>query len=474
MNKIEDLQKLKELLDSGVLTQEEFESEKEKILNRPTSTVLPAKVGTNITSWEANLKSFLSDSQLDDNASAWFSTKLIQSILLGAGLVILIVGFTACPMRYFEMFAVSLLGTFLLVCASRTKGILPKVIPACLTLTVVALCFSHYNKIEGSSARVYRLEDLNWSFFYSLGFVLLMNLFMPKLTSVKKRVISTFLLAIPLNPTFWALNITGAVKIYRDSFEMFVFYSHTTILAALATIATLFVYYLLVSQIEIDWKKYLAITKDYVKKIPDYAVRYKKWGIVLVVMLLLGFGISHWNDYQKQKAAEQLAIEQARQDSIDRVERAEQARLAAIEQARQDSIDKVEHAAFVRKYENIGLIITDVGMISGRDSDGDTTKGIRFSIFNPTSKTIKYVTASMVAINGVGDVMSYEKTCRGIGPVPPYETGEWRFDDVFYDKNDIIDDLRVSFRVIYTNGTSKSVRLKDAKYDSYIDDDWFR
>ena len=173
---------------------------------------------------------------------------------------------------------------------------------------------------------------------------------------------------------------------------------------------------------------------------------------------------------EKEKLA---AIEQARQDSIAAVEQARQDSIAAAEQARQDSIERAEHAAFAKKYSNIGLIITEVKMTRGKDKDGDLTKGLSFAIFNPTKKKIKYVVASMVAINAVDDVMSYEKTCRGIGPVDSYDYASWSFDDVFYDKNDVIDDLRVSFRVIYTNGTSKTVRVKDALYKGHFHYSWF-
>ena len=124
------------------------------------------------------------------------------------------------------------------------------------------------------------------------------------------------------------------------------------------------------------------------------------------------------------------------------------------------------------KYKKVGLIITKVKMTRGTDKDGDATKGIDFTIFNPTNKTIKYVVAVCAPVNGVGDVMGYEKTCRGIGPVAPHHYGSWSFDDVFLDRNDIIDDLRGYFRVIYTNGSSKNIRINDA----YVDDfktSWF-
>lgn len=198
--------------------------------------------------------------------------------------------------------------------------------------------------------------------------------------------------------------------------------------------------------------------------------------LLIVITNIIALTISE----QKEAKQAQIALEQKQKEDIDRMvqeqldaaARAEEERLAAIEQARLDSIDKVEHQEFVKKYNNLGLIITKVKMTSGKDKDGDKTKGIDFGIFNPTNKCIKYVIVSCQPVNGVGDVTGYEKTCRGIGPVDAHNYASWSFDDVFYDKNDIIDDLKVSFRVIYSNGSSKVIRLKDAMVDDF-NSSWF-
>lgn len=213
--------------------------------------------------------------------------------------------------------------------------------------------------------------------------------------------------------------------------------------------------------------------------------------IAVIALLVVVIECQRRKVLAEEEAARQAAIEAAYNDSIEAIEYAKQAkidaekrRLAAIaqarrdsiravERARKDSIERAEHAAFAKKYSNIGLIITKVEMTRGKDKDGDLTKGLSFRIFNPTKKKIKYVVASMVAINAVDDVMSYERTCQGIGPVDSYDYGSWSFDDVFYDKNDVIDDLRVSFRVIYTNGTSKTVKVKDALYKGHFHYSWF-
>ena len=143
-----------------------------------------------------------------------------------------------------------------------------------------------------------------------------------------------------------------------------------------------------------------------------------------------------------------------------------------IKKAESDGRQKAEEEAEKRRqeeykqnrrayWERIGLVINEVKMISGYE-----TKGISFRVTNPTEKTIKYVVAHINGINQVGDRCTSIKTCRGIGPIAPRETGTYEFDDVFSDKNDIIDDISVIFQVVYMNGGTKIVRLKDANTNS--------
>ena len=113
-------------------------------------------------------------------------------------------------------------------------------------------------------------------------------------------------------------------------------------------------------------------------------------------------------------------------------------------------------------------------MISEISKEGEDTKGIRFSVINPSPKTIKYVVAYVTGINRVGDKCTYQKQCRGIGPITQFESGVFSFDDVFVDRNGIIDDLSVSFRVIYKDGTSKNVKLNEALRSNGFTEDWWK
>lgn len=119
-------------------------------------------------------------------------------------------------------------------------------------------------------------------------------------------------------------------------------------------------------------------------------------------------------------------------------------------------------------WENVGLVINNVKMTSGKDEDGDKVKGIYIKLFNPTQESIKYVIIEVTAVNAVGDKMSYPRRCRGIGPINPEESCEYSFDDIFVDKNNIIDDLSVGIQVVFMNGRSKQIRLKDALTSNHL------
>lgn len=290
------------------------------------------------------------------------------------------------------------------------------------------------------------------------------------------RTFTSLLLFTILNPQWYGMKVPFGLKEYQRSyyFVSLRFSQETNLAIILATISTLIVYYC--SFVGIEFHKIWNKIKIYKKRI-GIAVA-SILGIFIIIIVVINIKESH-----DRKIAHQQAIEQARQDSIQAVE---DARIAAIEQARQDSIDTVrileqmrrdsidyaEHAEFVKKYANIGLIISNLEMTRGYNNDGVGTKGIKFTVFNPTHKTIKYVIVDAHAVNQFNDRVSYNERCRGMGPVEPHEFGSWDFDDVFTDKNDIIDDLSVSFQVIYTNGSSKTIRLKDA-YVSYFKTSWF-
>lgn len=475
----------------------------------PRTSTIPNVTGA--SSWENNIREFITDFKIDTDAQRAMHSKWMKNVvivLLGMSLLFGVI--PNISFKYFMCLSVVSIAVILAIVTLKTKGILPKLAASILILVPTVKCiliylFSSTKNVDNINmfADSSIIQDLLTVYFYSFGFIALYNLLLPQVIKIRKRLIFSVLLLTLLNPLFWGIKLMGGIVeyiVYSYTTHCYYYFNETYkfFIFIAATSSYLLLYQTLTGakwntdKIKLWIVRLFGVVKIYTKKILALIVNNRKPIIIsvsVILLLLVGIGgYSHHNKMLAEEAEKQAAIVKAHNDSIAAVKRAkiktEKRRLAAIaqarrdsiravEQARQDSIDRVEHAAFAKKYSNIGLIITDVKMTRGKDKDGDRTKGLDFAIFNPTKKKIKYVVASMVAINGVGDVMSYEKICRGIGPVDSYHYGSWSFDDVFHDPNDVIDDLRVYFRVIYTNGTSKTVRVKDALYNGYFEYDWF-
>lgn len=246
----------------------------------------------------------------------------------------------------------------------------------------------------------------------------------------------------------------------------------------------------------IETGKLIAKMRAICNKALSLVVAHKKICIIvastIVALIILNTVLTIIQNQREEEERRIAAIERARLDSIQAIEneriRAEEARKAAIEKARQDSIREVqrreqarrdsiaeiEHAAFVKKYARIGVIVEYMTMTRGTE-DGEGTKGIKFRVFNPTKKTIKYVIISAYPVDRFGSRLYYTETCRGIGPVSSHDWASWSFDNVFPDRNDVIDDLKVSMQVVYTDGSSKSINVRNATVSSSsYEYSWFR
>ena len=86
--------------------------------------------------------------------------------------------------------------------------------------------------------------------------------------------------------------------------------------------------------------------------------------------------------------------------------------------------------------------------------------GLKFRIYNCFKKTIKYIEFTCVPYNAVGDVQGdwvgkrIART-KGIGPLEPGESASWSFDDMFYDKNDVIRRVRLTnIKFIFKDGST--------------------
>ena len=104
--------------------------------------------------------------------------------------------------------------------------------------------------------------------------------------------------------------------------------------------------------------------------------------------------------------------------------------------------------------------------------------GLEFKLYNCFDKEIKYVEMRIVAFNQVGDVQrddigNYAKDVRCIGPFESGELGVYNFDELFWDDNDIIKELRVveikitfsDNSVLSFSGKTKVDKLRLSNYD---------
>lgn len=117
------------------------------------------------------------------------------------------------------------------------------------------------------------------------------------------------------------------------------------------------------------------------------------------------------------------------------------------------------------KYIKKGFVVTSFKTVRGSNRHGERTSGVSISVFNPTQKTIKYLSATLVPVNGVGDVMRNITTVKGIGPLKAGQTATWKFEEALYDPNMIVDHFGAILEVTYDDGSKKTLGLGDAKAD---------
>jgi len=134
-------------------------------------------------------------------------------------------------------------------------------------------------------------------------------------------------------------------------------------------------------------------------------------------------------------------------------------RLNAIEySARIDQIDKVRYEKFFATALSKGIALIKFNYYKKEDYLNSISASIK--IYNPTKKTIKYVTFNMVALNPVGDkITEFGKSVfvvKGVGPLASYEFGEYEFVDVWFSK--VFESAKIiSMKVEYTDGTIKTI-----------------
>jgi hypothetical protein len=126
-----------------------------------------------------------------------------------------------------------------------------------------------------------------------------------------------------------------------------------------------------------------------------------------------------------------------------------------------------------------GVAILQAGIFDASSHTEGT--GFEVEVFNPTKKTMKYVTFTVVGLNAVGDpvrdsVRGNSPTLRGIGPIEPGETGSYSKDYMWM--TDIVQSFRIqSVKVEYMDGSSRivsdvnKVRLSKQNYEALMTPD---
>ena len=113
-----------------------------------------------------------------------------------------------------------------------------------------------------------------------------------------------------------------------------------------------------------------------------------------------------------------------------------------------------------------------IGFIKYNATEGYSSTGAHFEIFNPSKKTIKYIWFTFAGENAVEDLVkmkngTYYTTVKGIGPIESYGIGSWSFEYVWF--TDIIQYLRLStIKIQYMDGSLKTVKYNK---DMYIGED---
>lgn len=117
-----------------------------------------------------------------------------------------------------------------------------------------------------------------------------------------------------------------------------------------------------------------------------------------------------------------------------------------------------EHLDELKSHTKYGLSIVSWGAYD--ESEYTDGTGMKFEFYNPTKKTIKYITINFVGYNAVDDpVSTYEGstlTRKCIGPIEPKDQATYEFEYVWF--TDIVEYAKIkSILVQYKDGTSKRI-----------------
>ncbi|MEY2921466.1 MAG: hypothetical protein RL108_75 [Bacteroidota bacterium] len=123
---------------------------------------------------------------------------------------------------------------------------------------------------------------------------------------------------------------------------------------------------------------------------------------------------------------------------------------------------KKEFRTYIDNQKTVGVILMNYSVEDVSEvTDGVTAK---FEVFNPTNKTIKYVTFYVSGINAVGDKVynirqqSYVSEFRGVGPIKSKESASYEWEYAWF--TDVVETLKiVKVKIQYMDGSTKIVSI---------------
>lgn len=141
------------------------------------------------------------------------------------------------------------------------------------------------------------------------------------------------------------------------------------------------------------------------------------------------------------------------------------------------SLDDI--SSFFSSCKSKGLVLLNWSIFD--ESEYTDGTGLKLEFYNPTNKTIKYITTTMVGYNAVGDKVyntqkkSYNCQVKSIGPVELESSASYEFNYVWF--TDVVQTAKVANIVVqYMDGSIKnitnpeSIILKKSLYD-FINED---
>lgn len=81
---------------------------------------------------------------------------------------------------------------------------------------------------------------------------------------------------------------------------------------------------------------------------------------------------------------------------------------------------------FIYKSKKVGITLLDWNIVEGNIGLGLIGTSLRFNIYNPTKKTIKYIWFNIKGMNSFNDIVSLGKF-TGIGPIEPSTSAAYYF-----------------------------------------------